>query len=230
MNDQLKSIANSYDNSIDLGKQGIDSYSNLPSFITENPNYLIFLKMKEDENLSDSGNKDILSYLSPNENMNFIDLGCCLNLMFRGYSEWKSLYYGIDISPKTIDLLKEYTCRHSLHIGALYCCSMHRTPFEDSFFEIGACIGSIEYFEKNFVHSVINEIYRILKTEGKFVLDIPDVGSPEFKITAIIEEFLGRPDKFNMTIVDFEELLKSYFHIERKEKAGPMLQYYVIKK
>lgn len=50
----------------------------------------------------------IRAYLSPKENMKYVDLGCCLNLMFRGYNEWPSTYYGVDISSETIKLLEEF--------------------------------------------------------------------------------------------------------------------------
>lgn len=39
MDDQLKLVAKSYDKGIDLGKQGVDSYENLPPYITNHPNY-----------------------------------------------------------------------------------------------------------------------------------------------------------------------------------------------
>lgn len=230
MEKQLELVAKSYDRTIDLGRKGIDLYKDLPSYITNDPNYPLFQKMQLDENLSDSGRKEIVKYLSPKTGMKFIDLGCCLNLMFRGYQNWKSAYYGVDISSKTIELLHEYVEKQSISIGSLYCGSMHKTPYATGFFDIGACIGSLEYFEKDFVEQVIVEMHRILKFGGKVVLDIPSVGSPEFEITRIIEEYLGRTDMFNMSIEDFESLLKKHFEIDIKEKVGPMIQYFLVNK
>ena len=107
-NTGLDKIAKSYDRAIDLGRQGIDPYENLPDYIKNNPNYLIYKDMQENETLSDSGRKEIVEFLNPQQDMKCIDLGCCLNLMFRGYKEWESIYYGVDISPKTIELLKQF--------------------------------------------------------------------------------------------------------------------------
>jgi SAM-dependent methyltransferase len=230
LKDHLKAIADSYDRSIDLGRKGIDAYSNLPDFITSDPKFTLFQKMKEENTLSDSNRKEIYSFLSPKKEMNFIDLGCCLNLMFRGYKDWESVYYGIDISPKTIKVLKKYAKKEKLPVGGLVCCSMDSTPFEDKYFDIGCCIGSIEYFEKDFIQEVVKETYRILKPAAKFVLDIPNVGSPEFEITSIIEEYLGRKDKFNMTVGEFENAIQPYFKIDKKEFVGPMIQYFIISK
>ena len=228
MKQHLELVAKSYDKGIELGGKGIDSYQNLPPHITNDPNYPLFLKMQEDETLSDSGQKEIVEYLSPLKGMNFIDLGCCLNLMFRGYNEWPSTYYGVDISEKTIELLQTFVHRNNVMIGSLYCGSMHETPYDESFFDIGACIGSLEYFEKEFVIQALEEAHRIMKPAGKYVLDIPDVGSPEFQITALIEDYLGRTDRYHISNDEFEKMLMPYFKVVKKVKMGPMIQYFLI--
>ncbi len=229
MDDQLKLVAKSYDKGIDLGKQGVDSYENLPPYITNHPNYPLFQQMWARETLSDSARKEIIEYLAPKDDMRFIDLGCCLNFMFSGYKDWESVYYGVDISSKTIDLLKEYTKKNQLTVGDLCCCSMHETPYEDDFFDIGECVGSLEYFEKEFVQRAVAEFSRILKPNGRFVLDIPNLGSPTFEIAKLIEEYLGRQDCFNLSVEEFEAILSPYFAIEKKEIVGSMIQYFLMK-
>lgn len=227
MENQLELVAKSYDKAIDFGRRGIDLYKVLPEHIKNNPDYPIFQKMIMEGGTSDSGRKEIRDYLSPNTNMKFIDLGCCLNLMFNGYDQWSSTYYGVDISSKTIQLLYEFATAKKLPVGSLYCGSIHETPFDTDYFDIGACIGVLEYFEKDFVTKSIIEAHRIIKPYGKFVLDIPDIGSPEHRISMIIEEHLGRPDKFDMLYQEFESMLQNYFEIEKTEKAGPMIQYFL---
>ena len=227
MKSQLDLVAKSYDKGIDLGRKGIDSYENLPPHITNHPNYPLYLKMRMDETLSDSSQNEIVEYLLPQDGMRFIDLGCCLNLMFRGYKDWPSTYYGVDISEKTIELLQEFVHKNNITVGSLYCGSMHETPYDTSFFDIGACIGSLEYFEKDFVTQAIAEAHRIMKPDGRYVLDIPNLGSPEFQITALIEEYLGRADRYNILMEEFEEMLMPYFIVDKK-KMGPMIQYFLI--
>lgn len=227
MEDQLESVARSYDKAIDLGRRGIDLYEDLPEHITNDPDYPLMQKFKETGPCSDSGRKEIMDYLSPDTNMKFIDLGCCLNLMFNGYDRWPSIYYGVDISSKTIQLLREFVAEKKVPVGSLYCGSMHETPFDADYFDIGACIGSLEYFEKDYVAKAIIEAHRIIKPRGRFVLDIPDIGSPVCRIAMLVEEHLGRPDKFNMWSQEFDDMLRNYFEIEKTEKAGPMIQYFL---
>ena len=69
-----------------------------------------------------------------------------------------------------------------------------------------------------------------MKPNGRFVLDIPNIGSPEFEITKRIEEYLGREDQFNLSVEEFETILDAYFIIDKKEIVGPMIQYFLITK
>jgi SAM-dependent methyltransferase len=229
MKSQLELVAKSYDKAIEFGKRGIDLYNDLPEYIINDPDYPMFQKARMEGLDSDSGRKEIRDYLSPNTNMRFIDLGCCVNLMFKGYDKWHSTYYGVDISSKTIQLLNEFAARKKIPIGSLYCGSLHETPFGANHFDIGACIGVLEYFERNFVADVMNEIHRIIKPYGKFVLDIPNIESPMRRIMMLIEEYMGRPDKFDLTSQEFEDMLQNYFEIEKTEKldAVAMIQYFL---
>lgn len=218
MENQLELVAKSYDKTIDLGRKGIDLYNNLPDDITNDPYYPLW-KNELESGTEGSVCIEIRDYLLPNKNMRFIDLGCALNLMFHGYDTWPSTYHGVDISVKTIELLNEFVEEKKLSIGSLYCGSIHETPFDDNYFDIGACIGVLEYFGKNFVEKVITEAHRIIKPNGKFVLDIPNIESPTGRMMMKIEEHMGRPDKFDMLPQEFEDMIKNYFYIEKTDRA-----------
>lgn len=48
----------------------------------------------------------------------------------------------------------------------------------------------------------------------------------------LVETSMGRPDKFDMSIEEFEEILFDFFEIEKKEKidAVSMVQYFLKRK
>jgi SAM-dependent methyltransferase len=121
--------------------------------------------------------------------MNFIQLGCSVTLKTRGYDKWPSTYYGVDIRKETIQFLYEYVAKNNLSIGSLYCGSVHETPFAESYFDIGDCVGVLEYYDRDFVLKAIQEIHRIMKPNGKFVLDIPNIASPMCSFRNILTEF-----------------------------------------
>lgn len=215
---QLQSVAKSYDKTIDFGRKGIDLYNKLPDYILNDPDYP---KYEAELNSGFGGSEyiEIENYLMPNTNMEFIDLGCSLNLMFKGYDKWLSTYHGVDISDNTIALLNEFVMKNKIQIGTLYCGGIHETPFDDNYFDIGACIGVLEYFDRDYVEKVIIEVHRIIKPNGKLVLDIPNIESPTGKIMMKIEEYMGRPDIFNFTPQEFEDMIKNYFEIEKLDRA-----------
>ncbi len=227
MESQLELVAQSYDKAIEMGRKGIDLYKDLPEHIRNDPGYPTYEKLMQEGGTSDSGRNEIREFLSPQVGLSFIDLGCCLNLMFNGYDQWPSTYHGVDISSKTIELLREVAAKRNLPVGALHCGSIHETPFAADSFDIGACIGVLEYFEKDFVEKAIVEAHRIMRPCGKFVLDVPDMGSPEQRVAMLIEAHLGRPDRYDLSPVEFDDLLHNRFEIQRAEKVGPMIQYFL---
>lgn len=219
-------VAKSYNRTIELSKEGFNQYTNLPTTITSMAYYEDYLCQDD----RDSGNTRIKEYLDPNNDMLFIDLGCCFNLIEADYDQWKSLYYGVDISSQVIDVLKNYIRENSLCIGGVFLEDMINTHFADNMFDIGSCIGSLEYYEANIVEQAILEISRILKKHGKFVLDIPDITSKEYSVSRVIEEYLGRKDDFNLSEGAFEKILTEHFIINAKQYKNGTVIYYIEKK
>ncbi|MCL2514082.1 MAG: class I SAM-dependent methyltransferase [Oscillospiraceae bacterium] len=218
MEKHLGLVAKSYDRHfVEYGKEDGLSYDNLPYYIISDPDYL-YWKNEQESGREENRRIELKDYLSPAENMNFIQLGCSVNLKTRGYYKWPSAYHGVDISNETIQALKRFVGENNIAVGSLHCGSMHKTPFAESCFDIGECIGALEYYEEAFVLESIKEFHRILKPGGRFVLDIPNIKSPSGRMMMLIEECMGRPDKFNMPPEEFEDMIKDYFEIEDSDR------------
>ena len=218
MKNHLETVAKSYNRHfIYHGKEEDLSYDRLPDYITSDPDYQ-HKKKEQESDWEEVRRKKLIEYLSPSQDMNFIHLGCALGLMFKGYDKWPSTYYGVDISSETIKLLNKHVAENSLSIGSLHCGSVHETPFADSYFDIGDCIGVLEYYDKDFVMKAIKEFYRLMKPGGKLVLDIPNITSPSGWAMMLVEEYMGRPDKFDMLPQEFEDMIKDYFEIEDSDR------------
>ena len=213
MEKHLEAIAKSYDRHfIEHGKKDGLSYDNLPDYIINNPDYQYRVKENESD-WYEVRRKKLFEFLSPAKDMNFIQLGCSLSLRFKGYDKWPSTYFGVDISKETIQFLYEFIAKNRLTIGSLYCGSVHETPFAESYFDIGDCMGVLEYYDRDFVLKAIQEFHRLMKPNGRFVLDIPNIASPSGRMAMQIEEYMGRPDKFDMLPKEFEKIIENYFEI-----------------
>ena len=229
---QLQQIAKSYDRHfIEHRMENALSYDNLPEYITSDPDYASW---KSEVDNTDGGDRlAVEDYLSPDDGINFIQLGCSVNLMTKGYDKWKSAYHGVDISEETIRTLRDYVRGNGITVGSLHCGSAHETPYADSYFDIGECIGVLEYYEKDFVLQALLEFHRILKPGAKFVLDIPNIESRSGKMMMKIEECMGRPDRFDMLPQEFETMIADYFEIVDSDRLrgnshdGMMYFYYL---
>ena len=233
MEKHLQALAFSYDKGIDLGRQGINMYDDLPQYIVNDPDYPAYeAAMLMDPDTGSSGDASIISFLAPQKGMEFVDLGCCLNLMLRGYDGWPSTYHGVDISPKTIRLLREYVEKKNLSIGSLNCYSAHKTPFGENTFDIAARIGVLDYFESDFTEAIVAEAHRIIKPGGRLVLDIPNLGSAACRIMMLIEAHLGRPDQFNISVQAFSAMVQNYFEVEHSDicDSNSMVRYFLNRK
>jgi len=213
MDKHIERVAKSYDRHIIEydDPDGLD-YDNLPEYITGDPGYRVW--KNECRNGREGINQaDLMDYLSPESGMEFVHLGCGLGLMMKGYDKWPSNYHGIDISGKGIKLISDYAEKNNIPVGSLHWGSVHDTPFGDNFFHIGDCIGVLEYYGRDFVLTAIKEFRRILKPGARLVLDIPNIESPSGRMMMRVEEYMGRPDLFDMTPLEFEDLIADYFEI-----------------
>lgn len=226
LNRTLQLIAASFDRTLRSGREGINLYRALPESITNHPAYPQYMKNQITQD-QDSGRKEIVEFLAPQRGMKFVDLGCCLNLIDHGYVLWSSEYYGVDISSEVMRELDAFIKQNGLEVGGLYHCGMHQVPVPENFFDIGACIGSLEYFCSAYIVQSLKEFHRILKPDARFVLDIPNLRSEEYRVSRKIESYLGRDDAFDMTVTEFEHLLQGRFTIIRRDALG-MFQYFLI--
>lgn len=227
MQDVIDTVQASYDDAILLGPQAIDAYSHPPDHIANDPDYQIYRNALKESIIQGNDRKIVYDFLKPSSGRRFVDLGCGLNLILRGYDKWSSEYHGIDVSPRSIELVKRYAAEKALGVGALHCGSIHATPFQSDSFDIGECIGVLEYYEEPFVETVVAEMHRILKPNGKLVLDIPNLGHPACRIMMEIEECMGRPDRFNLSRNTFENLLSAHFGIKNIVEDNAVLCYFL---
>jgi len=106
-----------------------------------------------------------------------------------------------------------------------------------------ACVHSVAATENFMVlenHSVDIDWWDdiVIKPGGKLVVDIPNTTSPSGRAMMMVEEYMGRPDKFNMLPHEFEDMISDYFEIVDSDRIcaesrgesymGSMYYYYLI--
>lgn len=223
MDKLLAQIQKTYDLTVEQYKKGIDPLTNLPEEIKNSPG---FERIIRDKNQLNSGAKDIKEFLEPKSGMRFLDAGCCANIVNYRLDKWQSIYYGVDISPKLINAMRNFVRQENISIGGLWVADISKLPFKDNFFDIAAVVGVFEYCALEYINESLVELKRVLKPKAKLVLDIPNSEHPDVNIMFKIERFLGRPN-IPISRASFEKIIKPLFAIEQINDSRVMIKYFV---
>lgn len=222
--DRLKKIAKAYDLTVEEFFHDIDPMAKVPATFRDSAAVKRFLKMSA----GSGGRRKIRFYLQPKKEMKFLDVGSSADLFNYDYGRWPSTYYGVDISAALVKAMRNVAKNRGIRIGGLEVADMATMPFDDSFFDIAAVIGVLEYWDLPYCRRAIKELHRVLKPKARVVLDIPNLTHPDAVIMRKLEAYLGRP---NATVDRdaFERVLLKYFSIERMDDTGAMVVYFIKK-
>jgi ubiquinone/menaquinone biosynthesis C-methylase UbiE len=212
--DHLSVISKAYDMTVDNFNEGIEDEDLLPDEFKNSERYKRFKKIIS-SNPNRSEDSQIIEYLNPKKGMKFLDVGSCANLICKKLHEWPSKYYGIDISSKLIIASQNFVKRNNKKIGGLYVAEVAKMPFENNFFDICAVIGVLEYFDIFYIKKALKELHRVLKPQGKIVVDMPNFDHPDCKTMIEFEGYLGRTRSNVPSNEEFDNEFKKLFSVEK---------------
>lgn len=110
-----------------------------------------------------------------------LDLGCGSGIHARLMKNRGADVYGIDISPKMIEIAKANTRGVDFRVGSAY-----RLPYKSKYFDIVVSSYVVEHFEK--LDAAFREVKRVLKKKGLFIFSI---GNP---VIDAAHHMKGKPD------------------------------------
>lgn len=130
--------------------------------------------------------------------------------------------YGIDISPKCIEIAKKYNSKINFKVM-----DMAEMKFEDNFFDAIISFYSIMYTPKEYVDSIILEFNRVLKSDGKLLIVLKKGNSND-----IIEDYWDEGNPVYYTLFQENEiknmLIRNNFSIHQIETRHPYdFEFYV---
>ncbi len=117
----------------------------------------------------------VVSNLLPKTGGKILDLGCGNGDFVFTVKDKFAECYGVDVSPMRIKkakcLLEEQHIAQQFHFDS--CDIDEGTPFSESSFDAVTCISVLEHVFNP--PSTIEEIYRILKPQGTFIVQVPNI-------------------------------------------------------
>ena len=227
MEEQLERIRRAYDLTVHQYEQGVDPLSGVPDDLKLAPEFRTFLD--ETGDACHGGARDVREYLDPSPGMRFLDVGCAAGLKTLRLHEWPSEYYGADISPQLINAMQRFVENNEVIIGGLYVADAANLPFDDDHFDIAALVGVLEYCTFDYAAAALLELGRVLRSDARMVVDIPNLAHPHVDMMFCLEESLGRPQIAHDRAA-FEALLGRYFEVDRVDSARVMLKYFCKRK
>jgi len=134
--------------------------------------------------------------------------------------------YGIDVSNNMLDILKKKIKSQNIRgVVELKIAHADKIPYPDSFFDWVTCIGMFEYYPMSYVKKVLKEMKRVIKSNGKAIVDFLDIENP--KVHVFKEKECSVGNKTYLYDLNFiKKIIESVgFKINRIEKVGIEVQF-----
>ena len=106
---------------------------------------------------------------------------------------------GIDITPKSIELTKRNLELHGYHSDLLVA-DAENLPFEDEIFEVVYSFGVLHHIPDT--QKTIDEIYRVLKPQGKALITLYNKNSLFFWLFVFLYDFILKGNFMKMSLND----------------------------
>ena len=222
--EQVQIIKEAYDRTTEDYNKNISELDYLPVEFKNSERFKRFIKEVQSCN---SGESRIKEYLNPAEGMKYLDVGSCANLIGYKLHEWQSLYYGIDISHKLISVTNSFVLTNGIIIGGLLVAEISKIPLRNNYFDIATAIGVLEYYEIEYDMFALKELNRVVRQDGKLVIDMPNENHPDVKTMIEYENYLGRTRKVIPSRKKFIAALKRFFVIEDMDESQLMIKYFL---
>jgi ubiquinone/menaquinone biosynthesis C-methylase UbiE len=221
---QLQIIKEAYNQTVENYDKGISDLDFLPNDFKNSAEFKRFYQVT---NSCNSGEPRIKEYLQPKVGMNYLDVGSCANIMRYKLYEWPSSYHGIDISQRIIDITNSFVKNNRILVGGLIVAEVSNLPYIKDYFDIASVIGVLEYYEIDYIIPALKELHRIVKEDGRLIIDMPNERHTDVNIMIEYETYLGRPRRTIPSEKEFVIELKRFFVIEEVDDSQLMIKYFL---
>lgn len=140
-----------------------------------NPSTFLYPDDKFIKTRADSYEFIIKKFFSLDKNINILDLGCGYGVFLHACKEtgYKNIF-GVEVIKRCVDFAKE---KFNIETISNLEIEDFLESQEDASFDVITAFDVIEHFEKDKILKLFNLIYRKLKNNGKFIIQVPNAGS-----------------------------------------------------
>lgn len=164
----------------------------------------------------------LFKLINPRKNEVALDVGCGTGIISIKMAKRGAKIYGLDISAKMIEKLEEKIEGQNLkNFKELRVCPMGKLPYKSKFFDIVTCCGVMDHYPIDFAKECLIEMKRVLKNNGRIVIDFPNEKSD------LIQEYVkAEPTLHLYPEKSLKEMIKSCgLEIAGIKKVGMGIQF-----
>jgi SAM-dependent methyltransferase len=171
-----------------------------------------------------------------------LDVGCNVGHLLQYVADLKPQVRlaGVEVNPEALQAATKALPQASLHL-----CGAEALPFADNEFDRATCIEVLEHIPAGLRRQSLEEVHRVLKTDGTLLLQVPhagafdwlDPGNFRFRFPSLYSALLGRGLReqgmqsraegvqwhHHFSLAELEDLSKGLFTIVRVHYGGLFL-------
>lgn len=121
--------------------------------------------------------------ISPGDQL--LDIGCGMGAFLQVAQNWQYNVKGVEISPYAANY-----CRNELKLD-VHCGALHTAGYPENFFDVITAFDVLEHLGK--VEGMLSTVKNILKTQGRFILLVPNYQSMVFQLDRFIRNKKSLP-------------------------------------
>jgi len=148
---------------MNVKQKDLSQFDNIKRFYND-----VYYKDKESKKTKPNTHlKRLIRKIPINRQSKILDVACGTGEWLRVCRDAGANVSGVDISDKAIGV-----CREIIPEGTFFVQPAEELPFEDNFFDVVTCLGSLEHFLQP--KQALKEMIRVGKSDAVFILLVPN--------------------------------------------------------
>ncbi|MEM6446382.1 MAG: class I SAM-dependent methyltransferase [Cyanobacteria bacterium J06642_2] len=166
----------------------------------------------------------------PKKRENCLDIGCGVGFMLYPWSSWDAHFYGIDISPKTVQFVQSRAPQLNSKLFKSVRCKAAHQAFEDEpddTYDLAIATGMFYYYPVEYFETIWTDVRRICKPKTIWLVETVNPESPWAEEWGLLELHKGC-EPILTPLSEWEASIRKLGGRIRTQKAGELFVTYAI--
>ncbi|MEO0854396.1 MAG: class I SAM-dependent methyltransferase [Cyanobacteria bacterium J06648_11] len=166
----------------------------------------------------------------PKKREECLDIGCGVSFFLYPWTSWDAHFHGIDVSPKTIQLLQTRAPQLNSKLFKSARCKAAHQAFEETpadTYDLAIATGMLYYYPLDYFEMVWPDIQRVCKPKANWIVETVNPESPWAEEWGLVELEKGC-EPLLTPLTEWEACVRKLGGRIRKQVAGELFVTYAI--